>query len=360
MKPRAVHDRPNAPASSRPSRWNCHGNLYATCGPGRPQPRQGCPTPRPRNPASGRSCAVPELPSLRLLSVSIPRRVVLVGPCPVERAVLQRAGLALHARQGGVEPGDVREAVEARLGGNHLAGAAERLHGDDAALGALPRRLHREVADVGAHVHHDGVRCDRHVPVAEVGVRERQLVDDGQIERAAADGVARPVAKLQDRVDAQLRQEHRPPVPVDARTSEKVVKAVPPSRDRHGGAPSPGFNGVRHDLVRAIPAVRHEQKSTTPAGSPRPSLAARLRSTCRVFRIPGMTVDTSRVGQDETKRQLRQIHARRNGGLQSIHARERVRQVLRREVHVPPVAVRPRAVRGERAGEAAFVERDAR
>ena len=75
--------------------------------------------------------------------------------------------------------------------------------------------------------------------------------------------------------------------------------------------------------------------------------------------MPGMTVLTSGLLQDEAQRQLGHGHARRHQRLQRVGALHAGDQVLGHEVGVAPVALRPAAVLRQRAGQRALVERHA-
>ena len=76
---------------------------------------------------------------------------------------------------------------------------------------------------------------------------------------------------------------------------------------------------------------------------------------------PGIVGAHGRVLEDEAQGQLGQVHAvRARAGRAARRARACRRQVVRREVQVPPVAFGPARARRQRARQAAFVERHAR
>ena len=72
---------------------------------------------------------------------------------------------------------------------------------------------------------------------------------------------------------------------------------------------------------------------------------ARLRSTFRIRRMPGMTCADGRVLEDEAKGQFRQIHALwHRERFETLDARERLLQAVRREIHIPVVAARASSI----------------
>ena len=100
--------------------------------------------------------------------------------------------------------------------------------------------------------------------------------------------------------------------------------------------------------------------SSRRGGKSVPSLAARFRSTCRGLAHARNGRADRGMLEDEPQRQFRQVHALGDQRLEALDAIERGGEVVGGEVDVPEVALRPDRVRGQRAGQAAFVERHAR
>ena len=195
-----------------------------------------------------------------------------------------------------------------------------------------------------------------------VGVERRRPVDEaGQVHRALRVGLGLQV--LAHRIGGEPDAQARRAGALDGIHGERGGRQG--SGDRRGGgagqerAARAHHRGLLHGTCH-VRSQRWARRASIRSAPERRRVAGReVGLDVRRRRMPGIVVDTAGVVQDEAQREVGQRAAGRHERLRARRRAPASRRGSRREVEVAPVALRPRRVGGQRAGEAAFVERDA-